>query len=271
MEPICNSVSQQDGVTDKSSRLALATLRFIDSGPCTPFYNMAVDEAMLRMAGDSLALRLYAWNPPALSLGYFQSARDFDLEDLHVRGIPVLRRPTGGGAIYHYRELTFAVTAGRTALKLLGTTIEERYERIHGVIIKALSRFAISSRMRGKEYETPFSAPGHSLCFNRTIGCDIVAGGRKLVGSAQKKTPKGFLQHGSIPLWENPMTPGAAWANEFSECEVTYSLLGAAVKEEFESSFNLKLAAGSLTNAEEAAAQTLVKEKYSTDSWNKRR
>jgi lipoate-protein ligase A len=232
---------------------------------------MAVDEALLKLTGDTVALRLYAWEPPALSLGYFQSARDFDMNDLRAWGIQVVRRPTGGGAIYHYRELTFAIIAGPRAAKSLGSTIEQRYERIHGTLIGTLARFGVESAMRGGMLDPPFSPSQHKLCFNRTIGCDIVAAGRKLIGSAQRKTPHGFLQHGSIPLWENPMTPRAAWVNECSKSEVTYGSLAAALRAAFESSFGVVLAPGRLTEEEEAAAAALVRERYSTDAWNFRK
>ncbi len=247
------------------------TWMLLDSGPCLPFYNMAVDEALMETAGNAGTVRFYSWEPPALSLGYFQSAGDFDLGELRARGIPVVRRPTGGGAIYHYRELTFAVIAGPLAQNSLGSTIEQRYERIHGALIRALREFGVESAMRGGGLDTQFSPSRHRLCFDRTIGCDIVAGGRKLVGSAQRKTPRGFLQHGSIPLWENPMTPGAAWVNEFSEGEVTYEALAAALAQAFGTALGVKLVPGPLQEEQEARAQALAQDRYSADTWNLRR
>lgn len=248
-----------------------STWRLIDSGRCQPFYNMAVDEVLMRGAGNSVTVRFYSWEPPTLSLGYFQKAGDFDLDALEAQGIPFVRRPTGGGAIYHCEELTFAVAAGFLGQRRLGATLWERYERVHGAVCLALSAFGVDSKMRGGALAPPFSPSEHKLCFNRTIGCDIVAGGRKLVGSAQRKTPDGFLQHGSIPLRENPMTPEAAWVNACSEREVTYESLAAALAAAFEESFETQIMPGSLSEAEQAQVRICVERKYSTETWNLRR
>lgn len=245
--------------------------RLLDSGQGHPFYNMALDEALLRTCAGRATLRLYSWEPPGLSLGYFQSASDFDLTDLRARGVVVVRRPTGGGAIYHCRELTFALVAGAGFEKVVGATIGMRYQRIHGAVIEALRRLKIESKMRGGGLDAPFSPAPRRFCFNRTIGCDIVADGRKLVGSAQRKTPQGFLQHGSIPLQENPMAPDAGWANLHSKEEITYESLGAALAEAFSDSLGVTLLPGELTPEEESTAAALLKRKYSTDRWNLRR
>lgn len=252
-------------------RKATESWRLIDSGPCHPFYNMALDEALMRTIGEGGAVRFYSWEPPALSLGYFQSASDFDLDELASRGTIVVRRPTGGGAIYHYNELTFAVIAGPGRSSALGPEIESRYARIHGAIIDALRQFGVDSEMRGGDLDPPFSPSDHRLCFNRTIGCDIVAGGRKLVGSAQRKTPRGFLQHGSIPLRENPMSPGAAWVNAFSESEVGYESLAEALARSFGKMLDTRLVPSEVSREEEDGARALVRDKYSTEDWNLRR
>ena len=261
-------MAQESTAPAQSSTRLCKTWTLVDSGPCRPACNMALDEILMKTAGDAGIVRLYSWDPPALSLGYFQSAAEFDLARLAGQGIPVVRRPTGGGAIYHYRELTFAVIAGPLARKSLGATIERRYERIHGAVIEALRGFGVESAMRGGGLDAPFSPSGHRLCFDRTIGCDVVAGFRKLVGSAQRRTPRGFLQHGSIPLWKNPMTPGAAWVNEMSKVKVTYESMAAALARAFENVLGVKLVPRRPENSLIAQAQVLAEEKYSTDAWN---
>lgn len=252
-------------------RKATESWRLIDSGPHHPYYNMALDEAIMRAIGEGGVVRFYSWEPPALSLGYFQSASDFDLNELAAGGTIVLRRPTGGGAIYHYRELTFAVIAGPGTQRALGADIESRYARIHGAVINALRQFGVESEMRGGELDPPFSPSAHRMCFNRTIGCDIVAGGRKLVGSAQRKIPNGFLQHGSIPLEQNPMSPSAAWVNDISDSQVSYESLAKALTSAFEETLGTNLLPGDVTAREEVQAQALVRSKYSTGEWNLKR
>jgi lipoate-protein ligase A len=251
--------------------MAAESWRLIDSGPCHPHYNMALDEALMRAIGEGGVVRFYSWEPPALSLGYFQSAREFDLEELQARRTIVVRRPTGGGAIYHYRELTFAVIAGPERQTALGPDIESRYARIHGAVINALREFGVESEMRGGGLDPPFSPSDHRMCFNRTIGCDIVADNRKLVGSAQRKTPRGFLQHGSIPLGENPMSPGAAWVNDLSDSQVSYELLAPALARSFEEMLGADLVPCAVSGEEEALARVLVQDKYSTEDWNLKR
>ncbi len=270
-EPSQGALAVQQNKTHPQENAQNGAWRLLDTGACHPYYNMALDEALLQLSGETPLLRFYGWDPPALSLGYFQNASGFDLEELRARGFVLLRRPTGGGAICHWGEFTFSVITGPRHGLALGSTIEERYERVHGAVIGALQNLGVRSQLRGGELASPFSGSEDKFCFNRIIGCDIVAGGKKLAGSAQKKTPQGFLQHGSVPLLQNPMTPQASWVNELSREEVTYEVFARALADAFEESLGVSLLPSRPTEDEESAARRLVKEKYSTDSWNFKR
>ncbi|HEX9617401.1 MAG TPA: hypothetical protein VGA03_08280, partial [Anaerolineales bacterium] len=105
----------------------LARWRLIHTPPAPGAWNMAVDEAILEAVGRGQAdptLRLYAWSPPCLSLGYAQPSSDVDLPQLHALGWDLVRRPTGGRAILHTDELTYAVIAPLSEPRLAGSVLE---------------------------------------------------------------------------------------------------------------------------------------------------
>jgi len=157
--------------------------------------NMATDEALLHAAHASGAtfLRLYRWAPPGcLSLGRNEPAcRRFDRRTIETRGWPVVRRPTGGRAVWHEHELTYAVAApvahwGSLKASHLG---------IHQLLVRALEDLGVDARLAPPARDT-----AQGPCFALAIGGEIVVGNQKLVGSAQVREGKAFLQHGSILL-----------------------------------------------------------------------
>ncbi|MFQ5791125.1 MAG: biotin/lipoate A/B protein ligase family protein, partial [Acidobacteriota bacterium] len=171
---------------------------------------MALDETIFRstLSGKApLTVRLYTWLRPTLSIGFRQALDDVcDLSRCGERGIDVVRRMTGGRAVLHHDELTYCV-AGRAEGVLARRSVRELYGRVTGVIRAALAEVEIPldpppSRMdEGRGREAPSSLP----CFAVPTGHEITTGGRKLVGSAQKWSRSGFLQHGSILLRVDPV------------------------------------------------------------------
>lgn len=157
--------------------------------------NMALDRALLRayQRGElnSPLLRVYAWDPPALSLGYHQSVRDLDLSRLRAQRIDLVRRPSGGGAVLHWREWTYAV-AGPLGIPGLGGGFREIYASLAGSLVEALNRLGVAAQSEGT------GGPESFLCFESLHGHEISVGGRKLVGSAFRQTRRAFLQHGSL-------------------------------------------------------------------------
>ena len=123
-------------------------LRVIRHGQLHPCRNMALDEALLQTPGPP-TLRLYGWSPPGLSLGYFQAASDFEaVPGDHV----VVRRITGGGAIYHADEITFALTADANVLP---GNVPASYELIHNAVATALERIGVATVMAGSPAPSP--------------------------------------------------------------------------------------------------------------------
>ncbi len=159
--------------------------------------NMAIDEALLgrALATDECVMRVYAWGRPTLSLGRNQPARGrYDLERARTLGVDFVRRPTGGRAVLHDRELTYSVTApvGR-----LGT-LRDSYARINRVLVGALERLGVDASIAPRLARAP--QPGVTPCFDVPGEGELVVAGRKLVGSAQWRDRETLLQHGSILL-----------------------------------------------------------------------
>ena len=156
---------------------------------------MAVDEALLGRARSSgeCVVRLYQWSRPTLSLGRNQTARGhYDLDRARSLGIDFVRRPTGGRAVLHHRELTYSISG---PVALLGT-LRESYARINRLLLGALGALGVHAAVAAPSERAP--APGLAPCFDTPGAGELTVGGRKLVGSAQWRDREALLQHGSI-------------------------------------------------------------------------
>jgi lipoate-protein ligase A len=158
---------------------------------------MALDWALVRGAQADLAsLRLYGWDPPCLSFGRNEPVVSrYDASRIEALGIDVVRRPTGGRAVWHDAELTYAV-AGPS--EMFGS-LRKTYIAIHLVLADGLGRLGVPVELaRRPDGATAGLEAG--ACFASPVGGELVVGGRKLVGSAQVRAGDAFLQHGSILL-----------------------------------------------------------------------
>lgn len=160
---------------------------------------MALDHALMARArqGGEVVLRVYEWSAPVLSLGRNQQARGIYIdEELARRGITAVRRPTGGRALVHHREITYSLTAPANAGESLGVM----YRRMNDLLLQALSALGVPGGLArpASRSRPPTAMP----CFAEPSGGEIVVDGRKLVGSAQWRDAGALLQHGSI-LVEN--------------------------------------------------------------------
>jgi lipoyl(octanoyl) transferase len=172
-----------------------ARWRTLVSRPADGAENMAIDDALLDRARDSgeCVLRLYEWARPTLSFGRNQTARGYyDLVRARELGIDFVRRPTGGRAVLHHRELTYSVTAPSA---LFGS-LRASYTRVNRLLVMALRRLGVGASVAPHLARAP--APGIRPCFDEPSAGELVLGDRKLVGSAQWRDADAFLQHGSI-------------------------------------------------------------------------
>jgi lipoyl(octanoyl) transferase len=182
--------------------------RLLNSGPMTPSLNMAVDQAVLALHANGKSpptLRFYQWQPPAVSLGYFQKRHNLDLEACRRLGIEVVRRPTGGKAVLHLGDLTYGVIAGTA--DGIPSAVTAAYSLICAGLLAGFQSLGIAAKM-GRE---PRNSAQTDICFLRCAIGAIVHQGKKLVGSAQTWHASSMLQHGSIILTPQEETLLELW------------------------------------------------------------
>jgi lipoate-protein ligase A len=254
--------------------------RLIDTGPRDGPSNMAIDEALLDSfdPGKSTpVLRLYGWSPPALSLGRFQDAgKVLDLERCKAGGVPVVRRITGGGAIYHADELTYAIVCGPQHLPEK-TTIKESFRFLTGFLLSFYRELGIPA-VYAADVPGNLSRLGKPtpLCFAGRESYDIQVDGRKIGGNAQRRLRKAVFQHGSIPLRDRVET-GIGFLRERPSAPdlsvADLAMLGVNVPEEvlkkrlataFAGGIGGTLVPSEMTAAERERAECLIRGKYAS-------
>ncbi len=226
-------------------------LRILIDGAADGATNMARDAALLdeHRPGDPPVLRLYRWRPFAVSYGYHQSLEGFDADAIAAAGYGLVRRPTGGRAILHADELTYAVV-GTSPSELFGTTLHQTYTRINEALVLFLRDLGLPADVSGGESRD--DARG-MVCFKSAGRHEINVRGRKLVGSAQRRRGDVFLQHGSIlagsahldlPLFlrPDPRRPAPARATLAMVTTDLGQLLGAPLDDEGQSRLLPRLA-----------------------------
>jgi lipoate-protein ligase A len=187
--------------------------RLLVEGALPGAANMARDVALLEAvaAGASAAtLRLYGWDPPCLSLGRHQGAEAAALEFCRSEGIDVIRRPTGGRALLHHLELTYALAAP-LGVGPLPRGLQGAYRAICGALVAALRGLGVAAELTPGEVNLELPSPRSTVpCFEAPAGGEVVVGGRKLVGSAMRAHGGAVLQHGAILLdWDGRLQAGA--------------------------------------------------------------
>jgi len=242
---------------------------------------MALDQALFSavQAGAAPVLRLYRWQPACLSLGRHQRAIGvYDPELARSQGVDIVRRPTGGLAVLHDAELTYAVIAPAPPLGGPRTA----YLHINEALVAALRALGAPAAVSGSgESHSPSPNAVHP-CFQRPAPGEVVAGGRKLVGSAQRVEQRTILQHGSILLAGSqgavlalqPASPGGG-SGEVTLSELLgrvpdWGQLVAAIGTAFEARFGIRLAPSALDSVERAGVLAEL-ERFESDAWTWRR
>lgn len=272
--------------------LQTANWRLIRTPAAPGAWNMAVDEAILEAVGQKAVLptlRLYAWSPPCLSLGFAQPVKDVDLAALSRLGWHLVRRPTGGRAILHTDELTYAVITPNDEPRLAGGVIES-YFRLSKALLSALELLQLPAQAKNRYDTAPGVLPGGAVCFEVPSNYEITADGKKLVGSAQARRKEGVLQHGSLPLYGDlaRITRVLVFPDEAAREQAaarllnhaaTIEMLGKSLSWEdaaravvagFHNTLNIQFQEAVLTSSELRRAQELIAEKYGSPSWTLR-
>ncbi len=181
-----------------------ADWRCIDTGAQTGALNMALDESLVAgvEAGGASVLRFYGWDPPAISLGYSQSADgELDVDACRAVGVDIVRRPTGGRAVLHWQELTYSAIFAASR-ESFGARIEQTYGVIGECLVAGLRRFGADVELERAHVRSPRPRRGTAAlpCFSSIARSEVKWRGRKLVGSAQRRFAGVVLQHGSIVI-----------------------------------------------------------------------
>jgi len=286
-------------------------------------WNMAVDEAILESMATGQApptLRLYSWHPWCLSLGYFQPFALVNTAACKRSGIDIVRRPTGGSAILHAQELTYSLIAPMNEPLVAGDILTS-YRKIAAALVAGLRGLGLPVELAqgegpGNRHQTVGSVnlntfisdgivPDHGQtdkaglqtmvrpapCFIRPSAYEIMARGKKLVGSAQMRRNGMLLQHGAIPLTGDPAAILALLnlpqdeqqaarrsleehATTVEAClgrPITFDQVAEALVEGFRQAWGVDFALGALSPEEEYLAQRLAANKYSHTTWTERR
>ena len=257
--------------------------RLILDDPGDGQLNMAVDEALMESVGNSespATVRLYGFAPPTLSFGRFQRMKVRIRREAVLReGITLVRRPTGGQAVLHDQELTYAVVLHKDHLRPFQK--REIYRFIAELLLEGLVRLGVqgqSSRRRSGDLHNPD-------CFRSTGEYEIASSSaKKLIGSAQVITRKASLQHGAIPLdmsyrrIDRYLALTAEKEPEEPSClsaelgrPVSFAQAAKAFAEGFDGALRrlgVKMQFGTLTDREISRAEELLQQKYAGDEWN---
>jgi lipoate-protein ligase A len=259
----------------------MKTFRLISSGYADASTNMATDEALFlsyRKNGGLPILRLYGWIPSAFSFGISQDpATLFNVEALETGATSIVRRPTGGGALFHGDELTYCLVASTEDLGLETRNVKASYEKITSFLIQTYRTLGLEAAFAGDNGAQEARHKIAALCSSRREEYDIVIGKKKLGGNAQKRSKNIILQHGSIPLMfdrrraeaclRHPL-PDVADLSSLLKRRITAREVSEAVTSAFASSFSAGLLDAGLDDNEQRLALFLKNNKYATDGWN---
>jgi lipoate-protein ligase A len=252
---------------------------------------MAIDEAITMAIAEGLAaptLRFYAWAPPCVSMGRNQKYAEVDIARCAARGYGIVRRPTGGRAILHTDELTYSIIAAPDHPLMAGLVLDS-YLRLSAGLVAGLARLGITAEPApGTNRPSPDVS---AACFEVPSAYEIIAGTRKVLGSAQARRARSVLQHGSLPLagdltrvvdclafanetereaLQRSLQGHAATAEELAGRPIRYEEAEAALIAGFAEALALDLVPGELTDAERTWASELVRDRYGNVEWTAR-
>ena len=251
---------------------------------------MATDEAILKEGQRRQippTLRFYGWIRPAVSIGYFQDLRrEINCDFCRKGGIDIVRRPTGGKAVFHDGDLTYSFVAHELN-PLFSSGIMENYGTISRCIAVGLKRAGIGVALV-EEGRGSRSRPLDSFCFSVPLRNELLVGGKKICGSAQLRSRSTFLQHGSILLDFDPemtarvmrkndvnhkgeiskLKSSVTCVNEHCENEIETDILCRYIRESFEETMNVRVVECSLTPREEMLKERFLRDKYLKPEWN---
>ncbi|MDE9752932.1 lipoate--protein ligase family protein [Staphylococcus delphini] len=269
------------------------TWHFINTGSHDPYYNMALDEALLNFVSRGEidpVVRFYTWNPPTLSIGYFQRlSKEIDIAKVKEKGYGLVRRQTGGRGVLHDKELTYSVIVPE-AHPDMPQTVTEAYRVISGGLLEGFKSLGFDAHFavpRSKEEREKLKQPRSSVCFDAPSWYELVVEGKKIAGSAQTRQKGVILQHGSIlqdvdiddlfdmfifknerlkAKMKEAFVEKAVAINDLSDETVTLAQMEVAFKEGFKKALDIEFKPLELTAAQLEEVKVL-EEKYRSEAF----
>lgn len=269
------------------------TWNFINTGSHDPYYNMAMDEALLNFVSRGEidpVVRFYTWDPATLSVGYFQRLKkEIDIDKVKEKGFGLVRRQTGGRGVLHDKELTYSVIVPESHPNM-PSTITEAYRVISEGLLegfKLLGFDAYFAIPRSKEEREKLKQPRSAVCFDAPSWYELVVEGRKIAGSAQTRQKGVILQHGSLlqdvdvdelfdmfifkndrlkEKMKKAFVDKAVAINDISHRHISIEEMEKAFEEGFKKGLNIEFKPLSLTENQLAEVKVL-EEKYRSEEW----
>lgn len=268
---------------------------FINSGPCSPSYNMAMDEALLDWHSEGLippVIRFYEWNPATLSIGYFQTVeKEIDMDAVKRLGLGFVRRPTGGRGVLHEHELTYSVIVTES-YPSMPATVTEAYRVISEGLLLGFQNLGLNAYFsipNTEEQKENLKKPKSAVCFDAPSWYELVVEGKKVAGSAQTRQKGVILQHGAILLdldedklietfkftsdeVRNRVRKGlsqkAVSINKIISKPITIEECKVAFKKGFADALEIELVEYTLTEEQQTYVKELEATRYDNDEWN---
>lgn len=268
---------------------------FINSGPCSPSYNMAMDEALLDWHSEGLippVIRFYEWNPATLSIGYFQTVeKEIDMDAVKRLGLGFVRRPTGGRGVLHEHELTYSVIVTES-YPSMPATVTEAYRVISEGLLLGFQNLGLNAYFsipNTDEQKENLKKPKSAVCFDAPSWYELVVEGKKVAGSAQTRQKGVILQHGAILLdldedklietfkftsdeVRNRVRKGlsqkAVSINKIISKPITIEECKVAFKKGFADALEIELVEYTLSEEQQNYVKELEATRYDNDEWN---
>ncbi|WP_017755748.1 lipoate--protein ligase family protein [Calidifontibacillus oryziterrae] len=268
---------------------------YLDSGNGTPSFNMALDEALLNWHSEGEirpTIRFYGWNPPTLSIGYFQTVdKEINIDAVGINNLGFVRRPTGGRAVLHDKELTYSVIVSELHPNM-PQSVTESYRVISEGVLEGFKNLGLNAyfSVPATEHEVnELKRPRSAVCFDTPSWYELVVEDRKVVGSAQTRQKGVILQHGSILLdidvellyslfkFNNErikqrmmeyFKKKAVAINDLCKQPITIDQAKMAFKAGFEKGLGIKLEPYVLSNEQLLMVKEIENNKYLNDKWN---
>ena len=258
--------------------------RFLSDGLQPASYNMALDEALLLEYAEERipTLRLYGWKSLSLSLGFSQRAEEvIDIEACRIRKVPFVRRMSGGGVLAHADEITYSIVCSQADLNV-PLLPKAGFQRLCSFLIAFYRKLSLTADF-ARQQSSGRVSDRRSFCLSSCQEYDLLIGGKKIGGNAQRRKRDRILQHGVIPLSLRLKDLRGLVREDISDLKdrtaTLVDLCGRRpargklydlLRQSFEETFSCRLLERGLTEAERRTAERLEREKYRSESWNRK-